>query len=135
MTIAIRDIDKSNNTTDEVIVAIHWVRPVLRVKRLAVGTEHNLIIDVRAHTLMKCLIYFALLNRVWLAVCPRVMHQLVHVLADYVVDRVKPEQPRARWVGKGAMAFEINSVDSLARRIQQKLSEFAAIDDLARCLL
>ena len=74
-------------------------------------------------------------DRIRLAVGPRVMHEIVHVLADKVIDRAEAEEPGTRRVGKRTVALEIDPVDSLARGIQQQASELAAIDDPARCQL
>ncbi len=116
----VADVDECDHATHQLAVTLHRVRPVLGRKGLAIRAEHHLIIDVRPLVLPKRLVDAALLDRVRLPVGPGVVHQVVHVLAQQLVDAVVAQQPGAGGVGERAVAVQIDPVDPLTRRVEQQ---------------
>ena len=121
---ALRDIDERDDAADEFPVPLNRVRPVLGRERVAVRTDHDLVVHVHTFRPEERPVDLALLDGIRLAIRPRVMHERVHVLAEQVRHLLEPEQFAARRIGEGAIAIHISPVDPLAGRVQKQPDQF-----------
>ena len=76
---------------------------------------------------VECAIDPALIYRIGRSVWPRVVRQVVNVLAQQLVFSVVAQQFDERRVAESAIAVEIDAVDRLGRRLDQPLLLFCPL--------
>ncbi len=120
------DINKRDNTTNELTVLFDRVRPILRWETRPIAPKHHFVVDMYAFVFAKSAIDPTFLNGIGVSVGARVVNEIVHVLSEKLFIALETKEPGARRVGKRAVAIHIDAVNPLAGRVEKQTNEFIA---------
>ena len=123
--LALGDVDKGHDRTDELAFLFHGMRPQLGGKPGAVAPPQGLLLAMQQSPAAGRALDAAGFLRAGRAVGVGVMHELVHVRADDV-EVAKPQHPPRRRVHEGAGSGKVDAVHAFGRRAEQQAHAFLA---------
>src|SRR4051794_33340210 len=115
--LALRYIDECDDRPDHLLAPPLGIGPVFSGETCSIGSPQHLVVGVYSFASLKYLEYQAVLHRNWHPVRVSVMYQIMHVLADELINAFVSQGAKACWIAECAATVEINSIYSFSRRI------------------